>query len=102
VDADTPQEIQVTSGQVHELEVARKLDFAPGDLLLLCRGYVDFAYPYSIQQQGVGFITRLPRHVRYPGVQKYPVPVEARYWPIKPSGSPPPTAVAAIPRPCAR
>ena len=36
-DAGTPQEPQVTSGQVHELEVARKLSFAPGDLLLLDR-----------------------------------------------------------------
>lgn len=28
-DAGAPQELQVTSGQVHELEVARKLSFAP-------------------------------------------------------------------------
>jgi len=36
--AGTPQEMHVTSGQVHELEVARAPSFAPGDLLLLDRG----------------------------------------------------------------
>lgn len=75
-DAGTPQELQVTSGQVHELEVARQLSFAPGDLLLLDRGYVDFAWLYSLHQQGVGFVTRLPRHVRYQVVQKNPVPAD--------------------------
>jgi putative transposase len=77
VDAGTPQELQVTSGQVHELEVARKLSFAPGDLLLLDRGYVDFAWLYSLHQQGVGFVTRLPRNVRYQVVQKNHVPADA-------------------------
>ena len=76
-DAGTPQELQVTSGQVHELEVARQLSFAPGDLLLLDRGYVDFAWLYSLHQQGVGFVTRLPRNVRYRVVQKNPVPADA-------------------------
>jgi hypothetical protein len=76
-DAGTPQDLQVTSGQVHELEVARQLSFTPGDLLLLDRGYVDFAWLYSLHQQGVGFVTRLPRHVRYQVVQKNSVPADA-------------------------
>jgi hypothetical protein len=75
-DAGTPQELQVTSGQVHELEVARKLSFVPGDLLLLDRGYVDFAWLYSLHQRGVGFVTRLPRNVRYQVVQKNPMPAD--------------------------
>jgi len=76
-DVGTPQELQVTPGQVHELEVARKLSFTPGDLLLLDRGYVDFAWLYSLHQRGVGFVTRLPRHVRYQVVQEIPVPADA-------------------------
>ena len=69
-EAGTPQEMQVTPGRVHELEVARKLSFAPGDLLLLDRGYVDLAWLYSLHQQGVGFVTRLPGHIRYRVVQE--------------------------------
>ncbi len=71
-EAGTPQELRLTSGQVHELEVARTLSFAPGDLLLLDRGYVDLAWLYSLHQQGVGFVTRLPGHIRYRVVQENP------------------------------
>ena len=73
-DAGTPQDLKVTSGQVHELEVARTLNFAPGDLLLLDRGYTDFAWLYSLHQQGVGFVTRLQRNIRYQVVLQNPVP----------------------------
>jgi hypothetical protein len=76
-EAGTPQELHVTSGQVHELEVARTLSFAPGDLLLLDRGYVDFAWLYSLHQQGVGFVTRLPGNIRYQVVEDNPVPADA-------------------------
>jgi hypothetical protein len=75
-DSGAPQELQVTSGQVHELEVARALNFAPGDLLLLDRGYVDFAWLYSLHQRGVGFVTRLQRNIRYQVVQRNPVPAD--------------------------
>jgi len=73
----TPQELRLTSGQVHELEVARTLSFAPGDLLLLDRGYVDFAWLYSLHQQGVGFVTRLPGNIRYRVVQEHPGPADS-------------------------
>ena len=67
-----PQDLQVTAGQVHELEVARRLDFARGDLLLLDRGYVDFVWLFSLQRRGVGFVTRLPRHIRYRVLEERP------------------------------
>lgn len=76
-EAGTPQDLKVTSGQVHELEVARKPSFAPGDLLLLDRGYVDFAWLYSLHQQGVGFVTRLQKNIRYQVVRRNPVPPDS-------------------------
>lgn len=76
-EAGTPQELHVTSGKVHELEVARALTFSPGDLLLLDRGYVDFAWLYSLHQQGVGFVTRLPGNIRYQVVQENPLPSDS-------------------------
>jgi hypothetical protein len=71
--AAAPEELRLTSGQVHELEVARTLKFAPGDLLLLDRGFVDFSWLYSLHQDRVGFVTRLPGHIRYRVVQENPV-----------------------------
>jgi len=75
--ASAPQDLQVTAGQVHELEVARRLDFAPGDLVLLDRGYVDFAWLFSLHRQGVGFVTRLPRNIRYQVLQERPGPSDS-------------------------
>jgi len=49
--APAPEEVQLTSGQVHELAVARNLKFAPGDLLLLDRGYVQYG---SLKRFGIG------------------------------------------------
>jgi len=71
--AAATEEVRLTSGQVHELEVARTLTFAPGDLLLLDRGFVDFAWLYSLHQNRVGFVTRLPGHIRYRVVQENPI-----------------------------
>jgi len=76
-EAGAPQELHVTSGQVHELEVTRALSFAPGDLLLLDRGYVDFAWLYCLHQQGVGFVTRLPGNIRYQTVRENPGPSDS-------------------------
>ena len=75
--AGTPQDLQITSGQVHELEVARTLSFTPGDLVLLDRGYVDFTWLYSLHQQGVGFVTRLPGNIRYRVVQENPLTIDS-------------------------
>ena len=71
--AAAPEEVRLTSGQAHELEVARTLKFTPGDLLLLDRGFVDFAWLYSLHQNRVGFVTRLPGHIRYRVVQENPL-----------------------------
>jgi len=72
-----PQDLQVTAGKVHELEVARRLDFARGDLLLLDRGYVDFVWLFSLHRRGVGFVTRLPRHIRYRVLEERPGPPDS-------------------------
>jgi transposase len=72
-----PQDLQVTAGQVHELEVARRLDIAAGDLVLLDRGYVDFAWLFSLHRRGVGFVTRLPRHIRYRVLEERPSPPDS-------------------------
>jgi hypothetical protein len=38
---------------------------------------VDFAWLYSLHQQGVGFVTRLPGNIRYQVVQDNPVPPDS-------------------------
>jgi putative transposase len=75
--AGAPQDLQVTPGHVHELEVARRLDFARGDLVLLDRGYVACDWLFSLHRRGVGFVTRLPRHIRYRVLEERPGPPDS-------------------------
>ena len=72
-----PRDVRVTPGQVHELEVARALSFAPGDLVVIDRGYVDFAWLFTLSRQGVGFVTRLPKNIRYQVVQENPAAADS-------------------------
>jgi hypothetical protein len=69
--------LQVTPGHVHDLEVARRLDFARGDLVLLARGYVACDWLFSLHRRGVGFVTRLPRHIRYRVLEERPGPPDS-------------------------
>ena len=54
-----PQFVVITAGNVQEIEVARRLRFEPGTILVFDRGYVDYAWYEQLTRQGVFFVTRL-------------------------------------------
>jgi hypothetical protein len=54
-----PQFMVITSGKTQEIEVARRLRFQPGTILIMDRAYVDYAWFEQLTQQGVFFVTRL-------------------------------------------
>jgi hypothetical protein len=49
----------ITDGKTHEIRVARSLEFQPGTILAMDRGYVDYLWLDQLQEQGVYFVTRL-------------------------------------------
>jgi hypothetical protein len=55
----------ITEGRRHEVTVARPLTFAPGTILVMDRGYVDFAWFAELTRQGVFFVTRLKDNAVY-------------------------------------
>jgi len=55
----------ITEGRRHEVTVARTLTFPPGTILVLDRGYVDFAWFAELTRQGVFFVTRLKDNAAY-------------------------------------
>jgi hypothetical protein len=55
----------VTEGAVHEVNPARTLRFAPGTIVVVDRGYVDYALFGSWCEAGVYFVTRLKRNASY-------------------------------------
>ena len=55
----------ITEGRRHEVTVARTLTFPSGTILVMDRGYVDFAWFAALIRQGVFFVTRLKDNAVY-------------------------------------
>lgn len=69
-----PQAVVITPGKVQEIEVARRLRFQPGTILIFDRGYVDYAWFERLTQQGVFFVTRLRCDAHYRVSEERSVP----------------------------
>ena len=69
-----PSYAVITEGKQHEVTVAKTLTFAPGTILVMDRGYVDYAWFASLTLQGVFFVTRLKDNAPYRVVGTREVP----------------------------
>jgi len=69
-----PQFMVITPGKTQEIEVARRLRFQPGTILIMDRGYVDYAWFERLTRQGVYFVTRLRYDAHYRVQEERPVP----------------------------
>ena len=49
----------VTEGKISEIKVARTLRFAPGTILAVDRGYIDYEWFRELTQEEVYFVTRM-------------------------------------------
>lgn len=49
----------ITDGKVHDVEAARRIDFAPGTIVVEDRGYTDYELYESWTRKGVFFVSRL-------------------------------------------
>jgi len=58
---DLPTVMVLTEGRKHDVKVAHKISFAPGTLLIMDRGYVDFSWMWELTTQGVFFVTRMKK-----------------------------------------
>ena len=55
----------VTEGKKSEIQVARRLHFAPGTILAIDRGYVDYEWFRELTEQEVYFVTRMKEGTVY-------------------------------------
>ena len=55
----------ITNGKVHEVKVAQKLKFAPGTVVAMDRGYVDYKLFDCWTNEGVWFVTRAKKNMDY-------------------------------------
>ena len=64
----------ITEGKVHEIRVARQMRFAPGTIVVFDRGYTDYDWFETLDQQGVFWVTRLKDNASYVVVEERPLP----------------------------
>ena len=65
-----PAFCRITEGNVHEIQVARTLEFTPGTVVVFDRGYVDYEWFRSLSSQRVWFVTRLRDNISYTLVEQ--------------------------------
>ncbi len=64
----------ITEGRRNDVRVAQGLEFPPDSVLVLDRGYLDYALYARWTTQGVWFVTRERRNADYRVIKRNPVP----------------------------
>jgi hypothetical protein len=64
-DGYLPRFAVITDGKTHELNVARKLRWEPGTIVVFDRGYIDYEWFVELTRQGVYWVTRLKDNADY-------------------------------------
>jgi hypothetical protein len=73
-DGYLPQYAVISDGKEADISVAKKMSFAPGTMLVFDRGYADYDWWLSLEQQKVFFVTRLKDKADYAVMEKRAVP----------------------------
>jgi hypothetical protein len=87
-DGYLPTALVITEGTRHEVTVARQATYAPGTILIVDRGYVDFGWFATLDAAGVYFVTRLKDRTAYTVIDDDRSRVEAGWSPTRRSPSP--------------
>lgn len=73
-DGYLPVFAHVTEGRVHEVNIAKSLQFPAGSIVVMDRGYVDYEMFSIWASEGVYFVTRLKDNAHFSVVEERPVP----------------------------
>jgi hypothetical protein len=64
----------LTTGKIHEVHIARTLNFPAGSIVAVDRGYLDYELFWSWTQSGVFFVTRQKDNAHYRIVEERAIP----------------------------
>jgi hypothetical protein len=67
----------VTDGDTNDVRVAQQLTFAPGTIVAIDRGYLDYALYHRWTVTDVGFVTRPRTNMLYEVLDRHPVPTRS-------------------------
>lgn len=68
-----PAFLSITDGKVHDVKAAPLVPIEPDGIYVVDRGYVDFAWLWSIRRIGAFFVTRLKTSIKWTRVISRPV-----------------------------
>jgi hypothetical protein len=69
-----PDDAWITDGKAHDLEFARELKFDKGTIILIDRGYNDYALYQKWNESGCFFVTRMKKNAKYEVIRKQDIP----------------------------
>jgi hypothetical protein len=67
----------VTDGDTNDVRIAQKLEFAPGTIVVIDRGYLDYALYERWTESGVYFVTRSRTNMLYKVIERRVVPTRS-------------------------
>jgi hypothetical protein len=76
-DSCLPVFIRMTDGKTSDIEIAEKLVFPKGSILVVDRGYLDFNFLDDLDSKGVCFVTRAKSNTDYDIVKLMSLPMES-------------------------
>jgi putative transposase len=59
-----PEFITVTEGKIHDVTIGRTLKFTKGSIVVIDRGYNDYAWYNQLTEKGIFFVTRLKSNAK--------------------------------------
>ena len=77
-DGYLPSVVVITEGKRHDVRVARTLRLAPGTIVVMDRGYVDYTWFGRLTTDGVFFVTRLKDNALYRVLERRRVPAHSQ------------------------
>jgi len=73
-DGYLPTFLNITTGKVHEVNIAREIKLPPGSIIAVDRGYNDYSLFYEWTKVKVSFVTRMKNNALYEVIEKRQVP----------------------------
>ena len=69
-DGYQPDFMVATTGKVHEINVGKSLDYQPGSMICMDRGYTDYDWWEELSWKGIYFVTRLKSNAVYDEIRR--------------------------------
>ena len=65
-----PEFVTVTEGKTHDIAAAKTMDLASGSIIVVDKGYNDYAWYNQLTDKGIFFVTHLKTNAKYRVIER--------------------------------